>query len=84
MIPYKTKTIRVGFFDYRASTQFFTQDYALIQRQVDIAMRHGSKDCIGEDCDLGFDCVRHSRTAELVGRYLRSRKNKSLRPPQLF
>ena len=61
-----------------SKTDKWPQDYALIQRQVDVAMKHGEKDCIGDECcDFGedvFTCIRHSRTAELVGRYLRRKE----------
>jgi len=52
------------------------QDYALIQRQVDVALDHGDKRCIGQMCDEDFSCKRHSRTADLVFRYLRRKESK--------
>jgi len=55
-------------------TELWPRDYADIQRKVDVAMRHDAKDCIGEACDSQFPCIRHRRTAELVGRYLRRKK----------
>lgn len=49
-----------------------------IQRKVSLAMYHGAKDCIGDECcdsgELVFTCIRHSRTADLVNIYLRRKK----------
>jgi len=58
-----------------SETEKWSQNYSLIQRQTEIAVYHGMKDCIEEPCDHDFKCIRHSRTAELVNRYLR-RKSK--------
>jgi len=55
-------------------TEKWPRDYALVQRQVDVAINHGAKDCIGWDCDEDFTCIRHRRTADLVFRYLRRGK----------
>lgn len=55
-------------------TEKWPQDYALVQFQVDVAMKHGDKLCIGEPCDSQFSCIRHRRTADLVFRYLRRKK----------
>ncbi len=45
--------------------------YAHIQRQVDLAMRHSDKPCIGEPCDDINTCPRHARTTALVLRVTR-------------
>jgi len=54
--------------------RIWPRDYANIQRKVNVAMKHDAKDCIGEPCDSQIPCIRHRRTAELVGRYLRRKK----------
>lgn len=65
--------------DIELDIEKWPQDYALIQRQASIAIRHSNKPCIGEECcdsgDLSFTCIRHSRTPALVNRYLRRKKS---------
>jgi len=55
-------------------TAKWPQDYANVQQKVDVAMKHGDKRCIGQMCDKDFSCTRHSRTTNLVFRYLRRKK----------
>ena len=45
--------------------------YAKIAKQVDIAMRHSDKPCIGDMCDDMHTCKRHERTIDIVGRFQR-------------
>ena len=61
--------------DIELETEKWPQDYALIQRQANIGIKHSNKPCIGEECCDSFTCIRHSRTPELINRYLR-RKSK--------
>jgi len=64
-------TLHAGFL---VKVEKWPTDYALVQRQVNVAMKHGDKICIGNMCDEDFSCIRHRRTADLVFRYLRRKK----------
>ena len=48
--------------------------YSYIANQVDLAMKHGDKPCIGNECDLDSPCTRHERTIDVVNRYMRMKK----------
>ena len=50
--------------------------YGYIANQVDLAMKHGDKPCVGYDCDLDSPCTRHARTIDVVNRYIRMKKAK--------
>ena len=45
--------------------------YGSIALQVDLAMEHSYKHCLGGDCDEDACCQRHARTPEVIDRYLR-------------
>lgn len=46
--------------------------YARIARKVDLAMWHSHKPCIGDPCDLDYECKRHERTSAVVERIYRN------------
>lgn len=50
--------------------------YPRIAENVDKAMAHSRKKCLGEDCDDGAPCRRHGRTAEIVNRWRRMKDRK--------
>lgn len=49
------------------------QRYGHIADQVNVAMRHSNKPCVGDGRDEGSPCPRHERTIRVVDRYLRIR-----------
>jgi hypothetical protein len=46
--------------------------YAKIARKVELCSAHTWKPCLGDGCDVDGACKRHSRTVEVVHRYLRA------------
>lgn len=53
-------------------------NYAHIQRLIELSLHHHTKPCLGPPCALDVSCRRHARTLAIILRYERIRKARAL------